>query len=250
VTACAVALVATACGKTKSSSSAPGTVASAITLSIDSPQPGTHIRGNVVKLAVKVSGIDIIKANGDTSGRSGHFHVFVDGAPPPAGTVIPKQRGILHSADNPIIVPGLPLGTRRLTVVLGDGAHRRIGDYEAQTTVIVDGPSVVAAVLPPTVAAGTPAVVTMSVAGVTLVAANGDISGKTGHLHLFVDREPTPAGQPIPKEPGIIHTTDLTVSIPNLAPGEHFVWVVLGDGLHKPFDPPVEDKVTFVVTSS
>ncbi|MHB8670395.1 MAG: hypothetical protein ACYDAD_07530 [Acidimicrobiales bacterium] len=58
------------------------------------------------------------------------------------------------------------------------------------------------------------------------------------------------SGTPIPKERGIIHTSDTTVSLPDLARGDQFAWVVLGDGAHVPFDPPVEAKVTFSVTAS
>jgi hypothetical protein len=76
------------------------------------------------------------------------------------------------------------------------------------------------------------------------MAANGDTSGKTGHLHLFVDRDPTPAGQPIPKEAGIIHTTETTVNVPGLAAGEHTIWVVAGDGNHVPLTPPVTARLT------
>ena len=88
---------------------------------------------------------------------------------------------------------------------------------------------------------------TVKVEGVTLAKADGDTSGKTGHLHVFVDRDPTAAGQPIPKEAGVIHTTDTTISVPDLAPGEHTLWVVLGDGNHFPFAPAVLDKVTVTV---
>ena len=90
-------------------------------------------------------------------------------------------------------------------------------------------------------------VLTVKVEGVTLVKADGDTSGRTGHLHVFVDRDPTAAGQPIPKEAGVIHTTDTTISVPDLGPGEHTLWVVLGDGNHVPFAPAVLDKVTVTV---
>jgi hypothetical protein len=129
-----------------------------------------------------VTGLAIVKADGDTSGATGHFHVFIDRDPVAVGQPIPKEKGIVHSAENPIKLYGLAPGQHRMTVVVGDGAHKRIlGSLQKQLTVTVDGPSV-------------------TVTGLQLMAANGDTSGKTGHLHLFVDRDPTPAGQPIPKE--------------------------------------------------
>src|SRR5205814_912807 len=87
----------------------------------------------------------------------------------------------------------------------------------------------------------------LGVGGISLVKADGDTSGRTGHLHVFVDRDPVRPGQVIPKDPGIIHTTDTTISVPPLAPGEHTLWVVLGDGNHVPFAPAVLDKVTVTV---
>jgi hypothetical protein len=217
------------------------------TLRITSPARGTSVQGNVVSLAFGVAGITLVKADGDTSGRTGHFHVFVDREPVAAGQVIPKEAGIVHSAENPLKLTGLSVGRHRLVVVLGDGTHRRVGSARTETTVTVDGPSV-DATAPATSAAGQPVVLTVKVEGVTLIKADGDASGRTGHLHVFVDRDPTAAGQPIPKEAGIIHTTDTTIAVPDLAPGEHTLWVVLGNGNHVPFAPAVLDKVTVTVT--
>ncbi len=56
----------------------------------------------------------------------------------------------------------------------------------------------------------------------------------TGHHHLFVDRDVTPVGEPIPAEPGIIHLgggqTEYVLEA--LDPGEHAVIAVLGDHRH------------------
>ena len=38
-----------------------------------------------------------------------------------------------------------------------------------------------------------------------------------------------------------------STTITGLTAGEHIIWVVLGDGTHKAFDPPVMDKLTVVV---
>jgi uncharacterized protein DUF4399 len=82
-----------------------------------------------------------------------------------------------------------------------------------------------------------------------LASAMTDTCGKTGHLHLFVDRPASPADQPIPVAADVIHTTATTIEVPGLAPGEHTVTVVVGDGLHVPLSPPVEAKVSFTVGS-
>jgi hypothetical protein len=243
VAALAVALVG--CGS--AARTATGALAPPVRLTIASPAEGAAIKGNVVPLDVRLTGVTIVKANGDTSGKTGHFHVFIDRDPPPAGTVIPKEAGIVHTTEDPITLTGLSTGSHRLVVVLGDGAHRRIGDAQTAVTVNVDGPSLKASV-PATLTAGQPVVLTATVSGVQLVDANGDTSGKTGHLHVFIDRDPTPAGQAVPKGvPGIIHTAKTSITLPAMSAGEHTVWVVLGNGAHIPFDPPVEDKLTVTV---
>jgi hypothetical protein len=109
------------------------------------------------------------------------------------------------------------------------------------------GPSVDASA-PATSPAGEPVVITVKVDGISLVKADGDTSGATGHLHVFIDRDPTPAGQPIPVEAGIIHTAESTIPVPDLAPGVHTLWVVAGDGTHSPLAPRVMDKVTVTVS--
>jgi hypothetical protein len=240
---CTVALVLTGCGGREEQTTAP---AVSPTINIVSPQAGAMIPGDVVDLTLAAQGLQIVKADGDTTGKSGHFHVFVDQDPPPAGAGIPKARGIIHSADNPVRLSGLTIGRHRLVAVLGDGGHRRIGTAQAETTVTVQGPAVQASA-PAVVAKGHPVVVTLAVQGVRVAAPNGDTSGETGHFHLFIDRAPSPAGQPIPKAPDIIHTPATSVPVPGLAAGEHTITVVMGDGLHVPLKPPVEAKVTVVV---
>ncbi|HUQ40132.1 MAG TPA: DUF4399 domain-containing protein [Acidimicrobiales bacterium] len=217
-------------------------------LDIVSPAQGTKVAGNTVDLKLTVRGITIVKADGNTSGESGHFHVFIDREPNAVGQAIPNEPGIVHSAENPIKLSGLGVGRHTLTVVLGDGAHHRmLGDVKSSVSVDVAGPSVDASA-PTKVTSGQDVVLEMKVQGVTLVKADGDRSGATGHLHVFVDRDPTASGSPIPQDSSIIHTTETTVRIPGLAAGEHTFWVVVGDGAHVPLDPPVRDRVVVTVT--
>ncbi|MGH9194710.1 MAG: DUF4399 domain-containing protein, partial [Acidimicrobiia bacterium] len=95
-------------------------------IEIESPDQGALIKGNVVPLRVNAEGISIVKADGDTSGKTGHFHIFIDREPTEVGQVIPKEAGIVHSADNPVTLAGLTKGEHRLVAVLGDGAHTRL----------------------------------------------------------------------------------------------------------------------------
>ena len=211
----------------------------AASLTILSPDDGAEVRGNVVTLDFDVDGVQIVKADGDTSGETGHFHVFVDKYAVPEGAAIPTE-GVVHTTDDPLKLTGLGKGTHRITAVLGDGAHTRLGDSEASISVTVRGPTL-DATAPATAPAGAPVKVTTEVEDLQIV--------KGGqHLHLFVDKEPTPPGVPIPQgDPAIIHTPDLATDVANLAPGQHVVWVVAGDAGHVPLDPPVLDKVTVTV---
>ena len=245
----ALGLVVAGCGDDDGdgpASPAPATSAQpAPVLSFATPPPAS-ISGNVATFDVAANGVAIVPANGDTSGATGHFHVFVDRPVPGPGEVIPGETGIIHTTDGRVTLSGLTTGRHRIAVVLGDGTHRRIGSLVVEADVMVQGPSVVLAA-PATVAAGEAVTIEAGVDGLRLTAADGDRSGQSGHLHFFVDRAPTPAGQPIPREDGIIHTTETKVSIPGLAPGVHTVWVVAGDGVHVPLAGPVMAKTTFVV---
>lgn len=244
VVVAALSLLAGACQREESPSiEAPPE--GGVTLSVTGEN---SVRGNVLTLAFVVRGIQIVPADGDTSGNTGHFHVFVDRDPVAAGVVIPREPGIIHSVDNPLRLTGLSVGPHTLVIVLGDGSHQRIEGVEVRHTVEVQGPAVQATV-PATNPAGQPVKVEMKAEGVTIKAADGDTSGATGHFHVFIDRELTPPGQPIPKEAGIIHSAEGTVDLEGLAPGDHFIWVVLADGNHVPLvDGNAAHRVTFTIT--
>lgn len=235
----ALALTLAACSKDEST---PAKAA----LSLTSPQPGTTVEGNVVTLDLTPTGITIAKADGDSSGKTGHFHAFIDRDPVAAGATIPKEPGIVHSTEDPLKLYGLTVGKHTIAVVLGDGNHTRIGDAVVQTEVTVAGPSVKAKAQG-TPAAGAPFKIDVQVEGFTIVKADGDTSGKSGHLHVFIDRDPTAAGQPIPKEDGIIHSTETTIETPALAAGDHTIWVLAGDGAHVLFDPQAADVLKFTI---
>jgi hypothetical protein len=203
----------------------------------------------VVTLSVQVEGMEIKPADGDRSGTTGHLHVYVDKDPAQPGQLIPMEPGVVHSATNPVELTGLPVGEHTLTVVLGNGAHERVGDSAPSVKVDVKGPSVQASA-PATVKAGEPVIVAMRAEGVQIRPADGDKSGKSAHYHLYVDPEKPPAadGQVIPKVEGkIIHTNERSHTLNGLAPGPHTIWVVMGDGLHMPLNPLVAEKLTVTV---
>jgi hypothetical protein len=252
-TSTAVVLTAAGCAKSTDTSTVATPPASAMPSGPVSVTVGAvpqSVQGNVVTIPVTVKGIDIVKANGDTSGKTGHFHVFIDKEPPAVGTVIPKGPGIVHTADIPIKLYGQKVGMHAYHIVLGDGVHKRITNVHEMVSVDVKGPSV-HGTAPATVASGSDLKVELSAEGVQIVKANGDTSGKTGHYHVLVDPATKPvAGEVIPAAvPNkIIHTAESSTTISGLAKGDHVIWVVLGDGTHKAFDPPVMDKLTVVVS--
>jgi hypothetical protein len=249
-----LAVSAAACGDDKatnaqSATTATTTTAAAKVVQIKSPPPGTEVQGNVVVLDLSAEGVTIRAADGDTSGTTGHFHVFVDRSPVAFGQTIPKEPGIIHTTDDPVTVAGLAPGKHKLAVVLGDGAHRSISYTPAETEVTVLGPAV-EATAPASVPAGQPVTIELKATGVTIVGPDGDTSGKTGHFHLFVDRPPVAPGALIPTgDPAIIHTKETSVPLKDLAAGDHVVWIVVGDGAHRALDPPVRAKVMFSVAN-
>jgi len=253
----AVALVAAGCAKSTDESTVatppPSSAMASASTSGVSLTLGTvpkSVEGNVVTIPVTVHGISIVKANGDTSGKTGHFHVYIDREVPDVGATIPKEPGIVHTADNPIKLYGLKVGMHTFHIVLGNGAHQRITNVHEMVSVDVKGPSV-KATAPATLTAGSDLKIDLSAEGVDIVKANGDTSGKTGHYHVLVDPATKPvAGEIIPPAvPNkIIHTAASSVTVSGLAKGEHVIWVVLGDGAHKAFDPPVMDKLTVTVS--
>lgn len=210
---------------------------------------GPAVKGNVVNLKFDVKNIEIIKADGDTTGNTGHIHVFVDRDAAQIGEVIAKEPGIIHTTELNLQVSGLSVGSHTFLAVLGDGTHKALS-APSKATVQVDGPSV-QATPPATIAAGAEFNIDLQVTGVTVVAPDADTSGKTGHLHVLIDPEtaPTADGVALAKVEGkIIHTTATSVKIPALTAGEHVLYVVVGDGTHVPLSPLVMHRIVLTVT--
>ena len=91
--------------------------------------------------------------------------------------------------------------------------------------------------------------VRLETSGVGIVPA-GDMTGGTGHHHLYLDADLTPADQPVPTVPGsIIHMGDASAefTFEGVSPGEHRLIAVVADGAHIPLQPWVVDTVTFMV---
>jgi hypothetical protein len=88
-----------------------------------------------------------------------------------------------------------------------------------------------------------PVMVRFGVKGMNIAPA-GVVKDNSGHYHLLLDTDELPAaGQPIAKDEHHLHfgkgQTETTLT---LAPGEHTLQLVLGDGAHVPHTPPVISK--------
>lgn len=78
----------------------------------------------------------------------------------------------------------------------------------------------------------------------------GDMTPGTGHHHLFLDGDLSPAGEPIPTVPGaVVHMGDgaSEFTFDAVAPGRHRLIAVMANGAHVPLAPPVVDTVFFTV---
>lgn len=65
-----------------------------------------------------------------------------------------------------------------------------------------------------------------------------DTSGRTAHVHLFVDRDPPNSGDVVALgEDSIVHSTTDTLVV-TLDPGDHVLWVVAADGPDHAVIPP------------
>ena len=80
----------------------------------------------------------------------------------------------------------------------------------------------------------------------------GGLTEGTGHHHLYLNAELTPADQPVPTVPGsIVHMGDAsaTFTFEDVEPGDYTMIAVVADGVHVPLQPWVVDTVTFTVVS-
>src|SRR5215813_3441814 len=78
----------------------------------------------------------------------------------------------------------------------------------------------------------------------------GDDFPNSGHHHLLIDvNEPLDVNEPIPADKNHIHfgagQTEARLELP---PGKHTLQLILGDGRHYSFNPPVvSEKITVTV---
>lgn len=92
-----------------------------------------------------------------------------------------------------------------------------------------------------------PVVVEVEVTGFDLVELTGEIAPDEGHLWAFVDAEPPAERVRLPESRSIVTSSDRRIEVGELSPGKHTVTVVATHGYPIPFEPRVQDAVTFTV---
>ena len=94
-----------------------------------------------------------------------------------------------------------------------------------------------------------PVTVTFGIEGFD-VAPAGTYEPGTGHHHLLIDTGLPALDQPIPADANHVHfgkgQTETTVE---LAPGEHTLQLLLGDGNHVPHQPPLMSDIITITVS-
>ncbi len=95
---------------------------------------------------------------------------------------------------------------------------------------------------------GPDVLVQLAAQGIELQPAGTDLPN-TGHLHLYINRDLTPVGEPIPSESGIVHLGKAQTEhlLTGLTPGDYTVIAVIGDHLHVRIPGVATDTVRFTV---
>jgi hypothetical protein len=99
------------------------------------------------------------------------------------------------------------------------------------------------------VVTGPDVVVILAAHDFTVVRA-GDATPNSGHHHVFLDRDLSPAGAPIPTEAGrIVHLGNGAgeITLQGVPPGRHRLIAMVGDAGHVPLQPLLADTVRFTV---
>jgi hypothetical protein len=211
------------------------------------PEDGA-LQGNTATLELNNAGVKVVEPDGDRSGHTGHYVVFVDADPVPVGKKAEPGEGVVESWENPVRITGLSPGAHTVSVIVADGDRVRMSESVATAEMQVKPPTL-HATAPDDNEAGRPVAISIEVEGVRVAPPGPDVSGATAHFAVFVNREPTAMGAPVPDERGILTASDTVVNLPDLPGGEHFVWVLLVKGDRTPFDPFVADRVDFEVTA-
>lgn len=94
-------------------------------VTIMEPADGAEIDGPDVRVVLSATGVRIVPA-GDTTGGTGHHHVYLNhdvGAPTDPVPAIPNEIVHLGTGVAEVVLEGVPPGEHRLIAVVADGVH-------------------------------------------------------------------------------------------------------------------------------
>ena len=141
-----------------------------------------------------------------------------------------------------------PLGAALLAVTFGGGCREAEPEREPAATLESAPAAVIVAPRDGDEVVGPALTIQLAAERIALRPAGVD-EPNSGHLHLFIDRDPTPPGEVIPNGPGIVHLGKAQTEylLEGLEPGDHVVSAVLADFLHVRLPDAGTDTVRFTV---
>lgn len=128
------------------------------------------------------------------------------------------------------------------------GGHGEHGDVDAATFVPLDGASVAFAEPADGATVTSPVKVVMTVTGASVQPAGVPKKG-TGHHHILINTEPSPAGTTVAKDDTHIHYGDGATEAELILPaGEHTLTLQFADGMHRSYGPDVSQTIKVTVS--
>ncbi len=172
---------------------------------------------------------------GEVKPGHGHLHIMVNQPCVAPGAVIIKDAAHLHygQGQSETMLDLLP-GDYTLCLQAADGAHLALDATQVVTVTVGNYTAPIAAFVSPThgMTVTSPFSVTMSVENLTLEPA-GEPKAGSGHLHITVNGDCTPAGEVIIKDDTHLHygqgQSEATLTLPT---GEHMLCLQAADGAH------------------
>ena len=172
---------------------------------------------------------------GEVKPGHGHLHIMVNQPCVAPGEVIIKDAAHLHygQGQSETTLALLP-GAYTLCLQAADGAHLALDATAVVSVTVANYTAPIVAFVSPTqgMTVTSPFSVTMSVENLTLEPA-GEPKAGSGHLHITVNGDCTPAGEVIIKDDTHLHygqgQSEATLTLP---PGAHKLCLQAADGAH------------------
>lgn len=231
--------------------------AQAQSVTITEPMDGSKVAGPSVTIRWNSENINIRDADGQHVDGVAHYHlILLEGEHTPLdltpGEPIGRNDTMIHTTERSHTFEPLAPGSYTAYVVLGDGQHIPL---EPSVQAEIHFEVITLAFIEPAEDAtiwGDQVNVRWLSNGVDIQPADGQRVDGVAHYHLILRGQDNArlnlkAGEPIPANDRMIHTTETNHRFENIRPGPYTLFVVLADGQHIPDDPPVAGVVHFRV---